>query len=804
MSYVDLGTLSEQDQRLASTYITLLQQSYKKILVILGVYRGADDWDIRPVFLDPEAENAIFVMRVTKPAANIPEQITQTWNSLPRLLADCYIASGLGTISIENKSQNIYWSLRKYCNQTLDSEIDAEQLIYLNQNASSICINLISQLSELETRVTPHGHLTKSNIGIIDRKLCLLDPWYFTLRTEHRETQDEQLSPRSFSSLFLNLFGSNLSQELILSLQSALTSSHSNQSFSELFKSNLKSANLDFKNNINSNPESKNDILKDPAGTQTIKTPQNTTNASTLTAPAGRIISPKANTRVAAIIENPKTNTSNNQTLDNSLPNSKLGNLYSDNHLKTTNKEISSPNNLFSNRGAMFFIVALITCLIVMMSARALRFSSSKQDFVIMQEDWESNSPARQKMIAQAALEDADKTAQEIIEADLLAGNSRPGVNPNFIRIAFNKLWRDQLSSKDELFAFSLALAGLYRVSSENLPALEDVHPGVILSLLGDLSLQRGQGKFDSISTDKLSTLPGAYGAVFSSLNKLNIKTFADSSARAAARLITGASDQESFDAFIPPEAAPEQAEERLNSIVPFCEMYPNLAKLILTSLANRQDYLADRVKWFVEDPIAQWNQVDENTLVYISIGLIPENMQNFERIVDLLSYPLSSIRDQAKSRVTEIIGKPFLANLFKIISDNPNVLSRSQVLGLLASTRVSPDKLGPFLGSWLNSNPNPQVVLQFLLACRDQKSYEASFVQLANYLARSELEISINDIGLLLNHPEPLARALAFPRLDPSKIVERKILESWLHKESSPRLKEQIEAKLNSTIGEK
>lgn len=810
MTYVDITTLSKQEQDTAAALISLLPQTFQKSLVTLGAYRGSSisnqrlhaPWDLRLIFLSAEHNNSLLMMRIANPESKIPERIQDSWGRLPSLLKNSYIASGSGNCFILGQEHNIFWSLRKYCEYTLENLVDLSFLENLKSSVSSDCLNIIMQLSELETRLISHSHVTKSNIGVDKSHLCLLDPWMYSISSNTQQNLDATSQDinyvTSLASLFLNLFGSTLDSELIIAFQNVLTSNHQTTSFRDLLViiNNHRSAPASLeKSKVTTDSNQSNQQQEDPAAFSSL-------SKSTSVAPSGRLISPHLKNsavekKLAAQIS------PDDQEISKSTPISKISraNVLG---IQLPNRVINNRvinQKFLSNRGLVFFSIALLVAFLVMLSSKALRFSPSSAELKQMQEDWESNIPKRLEHVAQAALEDQNQAAQDIIELDLLSGNSRAGVNPNFLKVALNELWRDELSSSDKLFTFSISLAGIYRIPSSSLPPLEELHPGVLLSLIGDMSLQSSQGKFDSISVEQFSVLPASYGGVFKGLIKLGITSFSEISARAAARLITGANDSETFDYYINPNLGPEETEQRLALIAAFCEKYPELAKLMLTSLAQRSDYLAERVKWFIEDPIAQWNQIEETSLVYIVLGLMSESIQNFERIVDLLQYPNLRIRDQAKAKLLTMLGKPQLADLLDILTIKPSLLTRSQAIGILAAIRLPAEKVAPFLAHWLESQPDPKVVLQFLLSTRQQLSYESNFVQLANYLAKTDFEVSSKQLPLLLSHPESLARALAFSKLDASKIVDRRLLEAWFKTETSPRLKQQIQIKLNEAL---
>lgn len=785
--FSDIAALSESDKSIVATYSDLFLRaiagsgSSTSLPITLGVYHGTERWDLRPVFLNPEAGNSLHIFRAATIDQSNEHRLVREFQSLPKFLPDAYRLADAQNVSLEGKEQKICWSVRKFCESTLQDPIDSTAVSAGSVDFSNSCFRLLSQLSALESQGCPHAHLVPSNIGFSDQQLFLLDPWYFAIGARSAGAQTA-LSARTFSSLMINRFASSLSPALIHAFQSTLSAVSDPRSeeaapFTRLFA-------------LCQN-ERHSDIMRQP-------------NPSLPSAPTGKLIQPRTrkpsetNPPISPEAEQRVRPSDNDVSAEATIVVPQSFSLPP----SSAPAPIPEPNADSSPlRPWIFFFVALSTAILVLWGSRALRLFPSEESLRAMQQDWESNDIVRLKRVAEAALDSDDPNAQQIIERDLLAGGERPGVNAKFMKVAFNELWRNQLNNNDRTFALSLALAGLYRVDSEKLASLESLHPGVVLSLLGDLSLEGGQGKFSNIDTERLAQLPDPYGAAFASLKKLGTENFGDAVARAAARIVSGADDRATFDIFIPANLESSLAEKRLVTIVPFCEMYPNLPSTALAALAERPDTLGERVKWFVSDQIAEWNGAEAKFLLYIVVGLVPDQAKNFERLADLLQFPAAGVRAQAAADLLKNFDSQAFQGLIELLAKPPHPLSRTQTIGLLASLRLSPDKAGPFLGSWLGTNPNPQIVLEVLLALREKKAYDSVFVQLANHLARADFETSPLQLGQLLTHPEPLARALVFPRLDAKRPSDRKILEAWLARENSARLKEQIQVKLNAGL---
>jgi hypothetical protein len=91
--------------------------------------------------------------------------------------------------------------------------------------------------------------------------------------------------------------------------------------------------------------------------------------------------------------------------------------------------------------------------------------------------------------------------------------------------------------------------------------------------------------------------------------------------------------------------------------------------------------------------------------------------------------------------------------------------------------------------------------VLLLLLARGGYDSTDTFNLEAARYLRRSQWSATTDMLKLLAQHPEPLARTLAYVRLDPKDDEQRKILQARISAEKDKGLLKMVMAKLSSDL---
>jgi hypothetical protein len=86
------------------------------------------------------------------------------------------------------------------------------------------------------------------------------------------------------------------------------------------------------------------------------------------------------------------------------------------------------------------------------------------------------------------------------------------------------------------------------------------------------------------------------------------------------------------------------------------------------------------------------------------------------------------------------------------------------------------------------------------LLARSNYSSEDIFNLEAASFLRKVEWEAATDMLQLLAQHPEPLARSLAYARLENTNPQQLAILQERLKSEPDPTLKKSIELRVNGT----
>jgi hypothetical protein len=110
---------------------------------------------------------------------------------------------------------------------------------------------------------------------------------------------------------------------------------------------------------------------------------------------------------------------------------------------------------------------------------------------------------------------------------------------------------------------------------------------------------------------------------------------------------------------------------------------------------------------------------------------------------------------------------------------------------------QLAPEARTPFITAWFDLKPPPDTVLLLLLARASADSTDLFNLEATRYLKRSEFNYNLDVLKLLAVHPEPLARVLAYTKLDPNEQAQRSVLlERKLH-EKEPACLQVLEGRV-------
>ena len=413
---------------------------------------------------------------------------------------------------------------------------------------------------------------------------------------------------------------------------------------------------------------------------------------------------------------------------------------------------------------------------------------------------WESNQPSRMREVVQAAVEDGDLSAQDVIVGDALNGANRAGVRNSLLRVAFDSLWEASLSKSDRRLALMLALSGIGQFSAEELPPFGKAHPGVILAAAGSLPVNLARGKFSDVQLAVMTQLPPPYGPAFSQLEKQGISSFDDPVVIALAHLLSGDAAGEVVEAFLGGDLPEVMFMSRLLVLSEVAGAVPGAADMAFDMAMRRGDSFARRVEWFDADTIAGWEKLAREDLLALVAGGIPRNELSFEQYSDLLKYPSMVVRKGAVEKLLLMMPGKSMEGPLAYLAGEDSQLSRFQIVSLLVAVRLDGDPAYSLLARWFSGSPAPDTrsVLQLLLTRSEVTPTDPFSMEASRYLASHEWRASLAQLRELVTHKEPFARALGYSKLSASVPEEAEILKEGGKRESSSKMRDEILRKLS------
>lgn len=411
---------------------------------------------------------------------------------------------------------------------------------------------------------------------------------------------------------------------------------------------------------------------------------------------------------------------------------------------------------------------------------------------------WASGQPEMMRRVAEAALVEGDPTAERVIVADALNGNTDSSrmIRASILRLGYNPLWQHELGDADREVLLGFGLAGLLNRQPPGLPDLKSLHPGVLVAIAADLDVTVELPALREVPLVDLAQLPAPFGPAFLELLRGGGTTLAEPAARAASHLLVGDASPAVIRAFFPEDGAPELMPGRVRVIVPLLSRFPTMERALVEGTPPATP-LAELYRWFDGPAIADWRTVRGRDRFAIIAGLPPSGAITQEHSAELLRFPLESVRRAAAERLAGAVKRP-TALVVPVLADSDTTFSREQVVALIAALEVAGPSGTTFVQGWFGTEPDAQGVLRLLIARASITEIDAFNVEAARYLKDRPWEFSLDEIEALTQHAEPLARALAYARLDARDTAQRTILAKAVEREASPTLRELIKAKLD------
>jgi hypothetical protein len=414
-------------------------------------------------------------------------------------------------------------------------------------------------------------------------------------------------------------------------------------------------------------------------------------------------------------------------------------------------------------------------------------------------EYWSSNQRSLMSQVADSAVVDHDPTARMIIASDALKGVEHPGVQSRLIRVAFNEAWEKELSETDRQIVMGLALAGLVSEPPTGLPALNQANPAVAFALAASLPIESKVESLASVSVSSVARMPQPYGPAFTTLVSTGAKSMDETAARALAHILSGDVSLEVFERYLDGANTPEYELARLKVVMPLSKVH-GVGDTIWETLGKRSTGVGQAVNWFANDKLQHWDKLDKEAKLSLAVGSTKLQGLQFEQLADLLLFPVSSVRQSAAAElISQKMFPESMTPTLKFLASGNHRLPRSQVVALLSALKLDGESQFAYIAKWFGTSPDPDSVLKLVLVRKNIVTLDPFNVEAARYLQKKSIKPSIADFKIMIGHPEPLIRSLAYAKLSPANPQEAELLRDMAKMEPSDKRRQQIEEKLNT-----
>jgi hypothetical protein len=413
-------------------------------------------------------------------------------------------------------------------------------------------------------------------------------------------------------------------------------------------------------------------------------------------------------------------------------------------------------------------------------------------------------------VVARAAIIGRDPAASNAITADILGGSNPEGVMSRLLRVALDDSWREDLSDTDVRAAVIVALVQLFPEGIKELPPLNSLHPAVILAIASETQPKNANAELKSIPLDVVSSLPEPFGSLFSKLKELGVTSLGSPQGIGLAAIATGDTRPQAFEGLLTPIGNDKPAELNfktrglINLVLPIVANNPAAAKELLAAIRDQGSELANLAGWFEIEDLASWSKVPSIEKIKLILGIFPQQELDPSKYADLLTYPVPAIRDQAAAKLKKGLMPAGSADkLLVTLASNVNGFTREQTISLVAALQTDSKMQVPFIAQWFALKPDSDTVVLILVARSNTDSSDIFNLEAARYLRRAEWKAPVELLKLLAVHPEPLARVLAYGKLDPNDPAQREILKKRLSIEKDEGCVKALMAKLSVVSSE-
>jgi serine/threonine protein kinase len=704
----------------------------------VGALVGLEDWDVRPLVIE---NNKLTITRFTQPETDDSDY--KKFMSFGKTLQ---ISSRLTLITGFGSTTDQLWLKRVFYQSTMKDRLGTMSQLSFSEK-KQCCIQLANLLASLHQKKIVHGNISLSNIAWVDDKPILLDFGFAAISADSitNATLAPELNQGKDPTTATDIYG-------LGKVFMALIESIKNLPLAALIN---EMTHID--------PEKRPDLNK-----------------------------------VIDFFEDKKEDVPVNHEITQT-------NLLSPGMSTSKDKEVvirlpKRKNIPWYAFGA--FILFIVAAYIFARPNAPAPKGDKVYDQAEYAQLWRTEQPSMMQVVARAAIEKNDKIAQSVIVKDILAtedSSDSKQINADLIRAAFDSRWEASLSENDRKIILILATAGIFSNNMPEMPSLMDASPIVLLSLMGTLPTDTAIKDFLGISVEKLYNLPSPFEQVFQEYGKYRTVKLEDASLRGLAHIALGNYDDKMMETYFLPAKKEVDLFKMVRVIIPLFSLNKDLDSQLYAFLLTRSKIFAQAYRWFDEENFSDWNGVSRGDKIGIVSGIFPNKQLPFEKYADLLKHPNPKISKEA----AQLINSKFYAGKMKTLLDylasEKNHFTRYQTISILAALSLQGKEASDFYSKWFQGKPDVNSVLDFLVLRSESKANDIFNLSAAQYLADKQWTASHETLKKLVLHPETLARALAYSKLDTSNAEDLALLNSMSIAEPNPRLREQIKKRIGN-----
>lgn len=715
--------------------------SYRPLLpdgaVCVNVMLGAERWDVRPLILEG---NRVCLCRLSR---ELPEVRCRALTA--ELEGFSVIGACPGRVSMAHGAKQ-FLLVRPYVTATLRDQLESGELKGGAHN-QELVDKLFKLLREMQACSLIHGRICPSNLALINGTLTILDPMIGAINNTQGASSAPELAPDGDVPASADLYG------LGVTLQAIVGSSLSQEQQQIVRRLMLPAPRQ------RPSLEQAQEAFRHAAGV-----------SSGATVSAARVIK-----------RAPERNAQHPVSLPAGSRSSLLRRLAF---------------TLVALAGLLFCFKTLLPDVYWRVAER-IPFLARETDPELAS-DWASGDRSRMAGVARLAIVQGDRGAESVIVDSIMSGENPPNTTPRLMRVALNDLWREQLSAEDVGAVLRLTVAPLFKEGLNSMPPLSALHPGVILAVAGEMPPSDPSPQLKVLPLSIFERLPDPFGSSFKQLSELGVSSAGAPESIALAAITSGLTRSQAFDAFMGSDTSPKAAIARLTILMPIVSGNDAATAQLVASIRDRGGELGQVLGWFDIEDLAKWSKLSGAQKLSLLLNRLPEGGLSQTQYADLMTFPLSAVREQAALELKKGFFRERDGNLLLTLSGPGNRLTREQTIALISALTLDSAKRPPFVAAWFGLKPAPDTVLLILLARSAYDSTDTFNLEAARYLRRTQWSATTEMLQLMAQHPEPLARTLAYSRLDPKIDAQKKILQDRISTEKDAGLLKMVTGKLS------